>query len=112
MTWSDALAPFGLKLAFVPHDIRKLRFYLPELVSADDLWTLSYYCPREEVGEMLRDPRQEDGWLCSSHIVLLHRGVVYDPSKSAPTPVEEHHMRDMPTKRIFRVVPVANRRRL
>ncbi|NBV85934.1 MAG: hypothetical protein EBS01_06655, partial [Verrucomicrobia bacterium] len=70
VSWSEALKEWGLKLAYVPSDNRKVRFYMPELVALNDLFTISYFTPTEP-GDVLRDPRASDGWVCGSHIVIL-----------------------------------------
>ena len=43
VSWSEVLKPFEMKLAYLPFDGRKLRFYMDELVALDDLFLLSYY---------------------------------------------------------------------
>jgi hypothetical protein len=43
VSWSEALKLFEMKLAYLPFDARKLRFYMAQLVSLDDLFLLSYY---------------------------------------------------------------------
>jgi len=103
VSWSTALSEFGMKLAYCPTDVRKLRFYLPELLRLDDLFTLSYYSPCDE--SILDDPNDE-GWVCGSHIVILHRSQVIDPASGRSVEVNAHHCGDHFTKRIFRVVPV------
>jgi hypothetical protein len=70
VSWSEALKPFEMKLAYLPFDARKLRFYMDELISLDDLFLLSYYSGISL--EILRDP-DENGWVCESHVVILHR---------------------------------------
>ncbi len=67
-----------MKLAYCPTDVRKIRFYVPELLALDDLFTLSYYTPPDS-RSILADPG-EDGWVCGSHIVVLHRDEVLDPA--------------------------------
>jgi hypothetical protein len=39
VSWSEALAEYGMKLAYCPTDVRKLKHYLPELIALDDLFT-------------------------------------------------------------------------
>ena len=109
-SWSEALAPYGMQLAYCPTDARKLEFYLPELLELDDLFTLSYYTP-EDPKEILRDP-DERGWICGSHIVVLHRGQILDPSGGTVTDALDHGCGGRHTKRIFRVVPTDCSRRL
>lgn len=109
-SWSDALRTFGMKLAFCPTDIRKLKFYLAELLDLDDLFALSYFTPRNP-SDVLADP-QEDGWVCGSHIVVLHRDLVLDPATGASSRLQEFKGAESHTKRIFRVVPLAHARGL
>jgi hypothetical protein len=110
VSWSSALFPDGLRLAYCPTDVRRLRFYLPELLIFDDLFTLSYYSPADGAA-ILQDPN-EDGWVCGSHIVILHRSQILDPATgirmdARSHPCEQHH-----TKRIFRLVPAGHARGL
>lgn len=101
-SWSSALRPYGLKLAYCPTDVRKLSFYLPELLALDDLFTLSYYSPTN--ARILQDP-DENGWVCGSHIVILHRSGIFDPANGKQLDATSHHCGDHYTKRIFRLVP-------
>ncbi len=102
ISWSDALHPWRMKLAYCTFDIRKLRFYMDELVALDDLFILSYYCP---IGaEILKDPNGR-GWICGSHIVVLHRDKIFDSRKGDVAPAHQHECNNHYTKRIFRVVP-------
>ncbi|UJR29458.1 hypothetical protein I4U23_010670 [Adineta vaga] len=41
VSWSAALKPYGMKLAYCPHDARKLKFYIEQLIALDDLFALS-----------------------------------------------------------------------
>jgi len=109
VSWSAALCPFGMKLAYCPHDVRRLRFYLPELIALDDLFLLSYYSPPGT--ELLRDP-DERGWVCQSHIVILHRDRIIDTMFGEELAALEHGCADPHAKRIFRVVPVDHPRGL
>lgn len=107
VTWSDALSPFGMKLAYLPTDVRKLRFYIEELVGYDDLFTLGFYIPREPAA-LLQDP-QGDGWLCGSHLVVLHRDRIVEETSVRAV---DYSGLECHTKRVFRVVPVGHRRGL
>jgi hypothetical protein len=107
-SWSEALKPFGMKLAYVPFDVRKLRFYMDELVGLDDSFLLCYYTRRGS--ELLRDP-DEQGWVCGSHVVILHRDEIIDPLLGNFYAFD-HHCNECHTKRIFRVVPCDNPRGL
>ncbi len=110
VSWSDALTPFGMKLAYVPTDIRKLRFYIAELVGYDDLFLLGFYLSRDPA-KLLQDPR-EDGWLCGSHLVVLHRDRIFDPLAGTSARAVDSDCLECHTKRVFRVVPVGHRRGL
>jgi hypothetical protein len=110
VSWSDALAPFGMKLAYVPTDVRKLRFYIEELVGYDDLFVLGFYLAQDPAA-LLQDPR-EDGWLCGSHLVVLHRDRILDPLEGTSVPAMDYCGLRCHTKRVFRVVPAGHRRGL
>jgi len=110
VSWSEALTPYGMKLAYCPTDVRKLEFYLDELVEFDDLFAVSYFTP-EYPSAILRDP-DEDGWVCGSHIVVFHRGSVIDPALGRRFAASAFPGLARHTKRIFRVVPAAYRRGL
>lgn len=103
VTWSDYLRGHGMKLAFCPTDCRRLRHYLDDLLALDDLFTLSYYSPTEAEA-ICADPN-ERGWVCGSHIVLLHRDQILDPASGTRTAALAHYGMNRFTKRIFRVVP-------
>ena len=102
-TWSAALAEWGMRLAYCPTDARQLRHYRDELLRLDDLFTVSYYTPADP-HDILRPP-SADGWVCGSHVVLLHRGTILDPQGGYDLPASDHGCWDHHTKRIFRVVP-------
>lgn len=112
-SWSDALKPFGLKLAYCPHDIRKLKYYQEELLGLNDLFTLSYYTSKSFFGfnRILRAPN-ESGWICGSHILILYKDSIYDPALGLKVLAREHPCWDYYTKRIFRVVPATHPRGL
>lgn len=99
-----------MKLAYCPTDVRRLKHYLRELVAYDDLFTLSYYTTTDPA-VLLGDP-DAGGWLTGSHIVVLHRDQVYDPTDGAVTPALEHECNEYHTKRVFRVVPADHPRGL
>ena len=103
ISWSDALKEFGMKLAYCPCDIRKLKFYMKELVELDDLFLLSYYTPKDPT-VLLRDPDSR-GWLAGSHVVILHRDKIINPQTGRITNALSHRCNKRHTKRIFRVVP-------
>jgi hypothetical protein len=99
-----------MKLAYVPTDIRKLRFYIAELVGYDDLFILGFYLSPDPA-KLLQDPRA-DGWLCGSHLVVLHRDRIFDPLVGTSARAVDYDGLERHTKRVFRVVPVGHRRGL
>jgi len=103
VSWSEALKPFGMKLAYLPFDARKLRFYMDELMQLNDLFLLSYYSGISL--EILRDP-DNNGFVCESHVVILHRDRIIDPALGESRPAFEHWCNGCHTKRLFRVVPL------
>jgi len=78
-----ALAKHGMKLAYCPTDVRKLKHYLPELIALDDGFTLSYYTTRDPP-KILAEPNA-DGWVTGSRIVLLHRDQILDTATGTVT---------------------------
>ena len=102
-SWSQVLQPYGMQLAYCPMDVRKLKFYMDELIAMDDLFTLSYYTTLNP-NEILADPNST-GWVTGSHIIILHRDRIIDPLSGTSIPAREHHCNEYHTKRIFRVVP-------
>ncbi|MCS7014629.1 MAG: hypothetical protein RMI91_14600 [Gemmatales bacterium] len=110
VSWSEALREAGMKLAYCPTDIRKLKHYMAELVAYDDLFTLSYYTTTEP--EKLLGEPDERGWLVGSHIVILHRQMILDPATGEAGDAFQHECNEYHTKRIFRVVPVDHPRGL
>lgn len=109
-SWSQALNSDGMKFAYCPTDVRKLKFYMNELVALDDLFTISYYTSTCSEA-ILADP-DRNGWITGSHIVILHRDQIFDPATGTKTPASEHHCNEYHTKRIFRIVPVNHLRGL
>jgi len=104
LSWSDGMKKYGMKLAYCPTDTRRLEFYMPDLLELDDLFTLSYYKLGEDPTAILNDP-DDEGWICGSHIVIMHRSHILDPASGSKTSAETHGCNDYHTKRIFRVVP-------
>ncbi|MBL6734203.1 MAG: hypothetical protein ISP84_06645 [Candidatus Poseidonia sp.] len=103
-TWSEALKPYGLQLAYCNSDLRRLEYFIDELVELDDLFFLCFYS---------EDPPSDplpSGKLCTAHIVTLHRGTLYDTAKWASwggvCNANDYSRLERQTKRIFRVVPV------
>lgn len=110
-SWSESLLKYGLKLAYCPTDLRKVRFYLPELEALNDLFTISYYTPHDPES-IFQDPREEDGWVCGSHIVILQGADIIDPATGVRSPAATHRCMERYTKRVFRVVPAGHPRGL
>ena len=108
ISWSEKIKEWDMQLAYCPTDARKLRFYIPELLELDDLFTLSYYLDEDAI---LEDP-DDDGWICGSHIVVMHRDKIIDPEGGLVIRAEEHPCNNYHTKRIFRVVPTGYYRSL
>jgi len=104
VSWSNSLKEWGMKLAYCPTDVRKLQYYIPELIELDDLFTLSYYTTLDE-NTILGDP-YHNGWICGSHIVVMHRDKILDPLRGTVTSASVHSCNEHHTKRVFRVVPV------
>jgi len=109
ISWSDSLKEYGMKLAYCPFDIRKLKFYMDELIELNDLFILCYYS--ENCDNILNDPN-ENGWICGSHVVILHKDKIIDPNGGLIESANEHKCNDRHTKRIFRVVPASLERGL
>lgn len=110
VSWSHYLTGHGLKLAYCPTDFRRLRHYVDDLLQLDDLFTLSTYSPSHPL-DIGADP-DEDGWVCSSHFVVLHRDIVYDTRYDAPVKLRDYGDLGRYIKRIFRVVPATHERGL
>jgi hypothetical protein len=108
-SWSEALRPFEMQLAYCPSDVRKLKFYMKELLELNDLFLLCYYSPADD--SILKDP-DDKGWVCGSHVVILHRDKILDPKHGNVTEATKHECNEHYTKRLFRVVPVDHSRRL
>ena len=110
VSWSSALRPYGMKLAYCPTDVRKVKFYVPDLRALDDLFTVSYYTAVDSA-DVLADPRP-DGWAGGSHVVVVHRDSVLDPASGTCFPLSDFERNHFHTKRIFRVVPADHPRGL
>ncbi|MDP6326596.1 MAG: hypothetical protein QGI36_05850 [Candidatus Thalassarchaeaceae archaeon] len=101
-TWSKSLEPYGLQLAYCNQDVRRLEYYIDELVEYDDLFLICFYSktPPSDPGV--------NGKLCTAHIVTLHKGVIIDTAKRGDSSVckaIDYPRLGRETKRIFRVVP-------
>ena len=97
-TWSDALKRYGMRLAYCPADVRRLKYYIRELINYNGIFLLSYY-----TGSLLSEP-DEHGWVCPSHIVVLGGDTIFDSLSSKPEHAIGHVCNEYHTKRIFRVV--------
>ena len=75
-TWSNALKPYGLQLAYCNHDLRRLSYSIDELIEHDDLFLLCFYSV-----DPPSDP-DANGKLCTAHIVTLHGDKIIDTAKS------------------------------
>jgi hypothetical protein len=108
-SWSKALEPYNLQLAYCNQDLRRLDYYIDELVGYNDLFLLCFYSVRPP-----SDP-DANGKLCTAHIVTLHGCKIIDTAKSGSFSVvnaNQYPRRDRETKRIFRVVPLGHPRRV
>jgi hypothetical protein len=110
VSWSAALQPYEMKLAYCPHDVRKLKFYIDELIALDDLFALSYYTSADPK-EILADA-DSSGYVTQSHFILLHRDKIYDSKHFQCGPARNHRCLNFHTKRIFRVLPATHARGL
>ena len=89
--------------------MRRLSYIVDELVGHDDLFLLCFYSV-----DPPSDP-DENGKLCTAHIVTLHRDKIIDTAKGAPYGVSlasQYPRLRRQSKRIFRVVPVGHPRRV
>ena len=110
VSWSEALRRWGQKLAYCPADVRKLGFYMEELIGLDDLFLLTYYTESNPYKILAKpDPK---GWVCGSHIVVLHRDKIIDPTTGATIHARKHNCNHFHTKGIFRVLPITHPRGL
>jgi hypothetical protein len=98
-TWSTALAPFGMQLAYCSHDARFLECYIEELIEYDDLFLLCFYAENK-----LRE-KPEGGVFGGSHVVTLYRDRIIDTNDDKSVEALKYRRRKSRTKRIFRVIP-------
>jgi hypothetical protein len=107
-TWSDSLKPFGMQLAYCNVDLRRIEYYIDDLISHDDLFLISFYSTNPP-----SDP-DRNGKLCTAHIVTMHRDKIYDTAKSINfgglVKAHNYSRLERQTKRIFRVVPLGHPR--
>ena len=103
-SWSNALKPYGMQLAYCNNDVRRIEHYIEELVGYDDLFFLSFYSV-----DPPSDP-DANGKLCTAHIVTLHKDTIYDTAKDKHAggvcSADDYSRLERQTKRIFRVVPL------
>lgn len=109
-SWSDEIRKWGMQLAYCPTDTRRLCYYIPELIEIHDLFVLSYYTARQS-DLILKDPDSR-GWICGSHIVVMHRDRILDSASGIVSLALEHRCNGFHTKRIFRIVPADYHRRV
>jgi len=93
--YEQPLKEYGWKLVYCLSDIRKLKHYIPELQIGT--YIVELYVDSAE--HILGEPN-EDGWLCSSKIIVVQNGLVGTTEK-----IENTHLAGYHTKRIARVVP-------
>ena len=108
-SWSKALEPYGFQLAYCNQDLRRLDYYIDELIDYNDLFLVSFYSV-----DPPSDP-DENGKLCTAHIVTLYRDQIFDTAKRGSFGVskaKQYSRLDRQTKRIFRVVPFGHPRRV
>jgi hypothetical protein len=109
VSWSLALQQYGMKLAYCPCDLRKIKLYMDELIEFDDLFLLCYYIPTGNT--ILEDP-DDKGWICGSHVVIMHRDKIIDSMYGINMFAKEHSCNNHYTKRLFRVIPQEHQRGL
>ena len=76
-SWSEALKPFGMQLAYCNHDQRRIEYIIDELKQLNDLFFVSFYSV-----DPPSDP-DENGKLCTAHIITMHGSTFYDTAKSS-----------------------------
>ena len=107
VSWSDALRQHGKKLAYCGTDCRRLKGYLPELLTLGDLFVICYYTGMsDEHPECITADPDEHGDIIGSHIVVLHVDKIYDSAKYHGDGIDAQEYGEKYVKRIFRVVPV------
>lgn len=100
--WSDELHKYNLKLAYCNTDFRLLKYYKDELIEYNGLFLISVY--RAKLNMIGSNP-DEEGWICPSHIFILHKNMIYD-SSSELCNIDDSKYLNCYVKRIFRVVPL------
>ena len=107
-SWSNALKPYGMQLAYCNHDARRIEHYIDELVELNDLFFLCFYSVNPP-----SDP-DANGKLCTAHIVTMHKDTIYDTAKHSGSGgvvlANDYTRLERQTKRIFRVVPLGHPR--
>jgi len=110
VSWSQYLCKHEMKLAYCPTDLRRLKFYIPEMLEIDDLFAIGIYSP-DRATVIGRDP-DENGWICGSHFILMHRDRIFDTARDAPVNATNYSRLESYVKRIFRVLPLRHSRGL
>ena len=107
-SWSNALKPYGMQLAYCNHDARRIEHYIDELVELNDLFFLCFYSVNPP-----SDP-DANGKLCTAHIVTMRNDTIYDTAKHSGSGgvvlANDYTRLERQTKRIFRVVPLGHPR--
>ena len=106
VSWSRYLHHYGMQFAYCAHDFRKLKYYVGDLLTLDDLFALSTYSPVNPLH--IGSEPDNSGWVCGSHFVLLLRGMVHDTRFPEPVRLSGYCDLDRYVKRIFRIVPAAH----
>ena len=110
VSWSNYLKRFGMKLAYCPTDLRRLRHYKSQLLAINDLFAISTYSSSDP-NEITQEP-DGNGWVCGSHFVVLHRATVFDTRYDQPILLADYDDCERFVKRLFRVVPTEHERGL
>ena len=108
-SWSNALKPYGMQLAYCNHDLRRIEHYIDELVKLNDLFFLVLFT--RSTHQAIPDG---NGKLCTAHIVTMHNDTIYDTAKHSGSGgvvlANQYERLERQTKRIFRVVPLGHPR--
>jgi hypothetical protein len=102
-SWSQYLSTHKMKLAYCPTDLRRLKYFIPEMLAIDDLFAIGIYSPENVLG-IGREP-DEKGWICGSHFILMHRDKIFDTARDKPITAAKYPRLGCYVKRIFRILP-------
>jgi len=92
-----------MKLAYCPTDLRRLKYFIPEMLEIDDLFAIGIYSPENVIG-IGREP-DEKGWVCGSHFIVMHRDRIFDTARDEPVTAAKYPRLECYVKRIFRILP-------